>query len=160
MKVPPKLAAAWRKKLQSAGFQDLEGTDPDAPLSNRGNLHDAADDFEALGERMESGAAYAAWAQDVLHQLNGHSPEARLRRRIWASWASGESMRTTAADMGLGFHLVRRTVHSIEGKYKRCTEKEPRTMADVRRLVRKVDPRLLARLAAALVVQIQRARTA
>ena len=141
-----KLQTTWAKKLQDSGFQDLEGPDRDAPLSNRGKLHDADDDEAALAVRVVHGEAYTDWAQDVLHQLGGHAPGSRRRREIWERHAGGESMKSIARSMDLGFHPVRDTVLAIEERYKRW-----RRPKSVKMLVRRADPKLLAGLAAVLL---------
>lgn len=152
MKVPAKLAAEWAAKLLETGFEDLEGHDRDAPLSNRGLLHAVADtdeDHDRVAVRMEHGSAYTDWAMDVLRRLNGRRRTARQRRKIWQLHADGWGFRVIAKDLGLGFHHVRETVNAIEEKYRQCTTIKTRKARLL--YLRSLDTPTLAKLGAALV---------
>jgi hypothetical protein len=111
-----KLEAAWRAKLAASGFQDLEGTDRDGPLSDRGNLH-AVDSTREAGEqlahRIKHGADYTAWALGILHS---HRFRSGLERAIWAGHADGEGLRETAQRLGITFHRARETVVAIKAR--------------------------------------------
>lgn len=166
-----KLDAKWRARLAKEGFQDLEGTDRDAPLSNRGKLHDgtgkvssaakvddgpahADGDYATFVHRVAHGAAYTEWAQDVLQRLNGCSPEARQRRRIWEAHANGESLKSIARTQDINFHVARGVVRSIEEKYKRC-QKAKTSKAEVERAVRLVPTATLVKLAASMLLTLK-----
>ncbi len=167
-----KLQAAWAAKLAATGFQDLEGTDRDAPLSNRGKLHDGTGktststakvddgpahedgDYATFAHRVEHGAVYTEWAQDVLQRLNGCSAEARQRRRIWEAHANGESLKGIARTQGINFHVARGVVRSIEEKFKRCQEtKAPKN--ELSRSVRQVPTTTLVKLAASMLLAMR-----
>lgn len=109
-----KLEASWRAKLAASGFEDLEGADRDGPLSDRGNLHavDASREAgEQLAHRIDSGAAYTAWATEVLHS---HRFRSCLAREIWSGHANGEGLRETAKRLGITFHRARETVVAVK----------------------------------------------
>lgn len=164
-----KLEEVWRKRLALSGFDDLEGTDRDGPLSNRGNLHDGtgrvsgpkADDGEAgadgdwasLAVRIQSGAARTDMAQDVARErFGGHNPKSRLRRKIWKTYAEEGSIKAASRTLGISFHAARTAV--IAGAE---AAKEPGDQtcdrAKIRSLVRRTDHRVLEALASALLAQ-------
>lgn len=117
-----RLEAEWRARLKASGFQDLESTDRDAPLSDRGNLHAVTEtdsSHEGLAQRMESGGEYRAWAMSVLHDStrlrNPRRLAARaLERRIWERHANGDGFRVIAAAEGISFHDARNAVNRIK----------------------------------------------
>lgn len=151
-----KLQAFWAKKLAESDFHDLESTDRDAPLSNRGKLHAVTDDdAPALMERMEHGAAYTEWCQDVLHQLTPrHDRQGTQQLRIWRLYANGDSMDKIADKMDLNFHVVRGVINKIIERYK-CEKKEPKggreRKAAMRRMVRRVSTPILIQMAAVML---------
>lgn len=157
-----KLQKTWAAKLAASGFMDLESdTDRDAPLSNRGKLHDgtgknaatvkvndgeagADGDFQSLAARVEHGAAYTDWANSVLLKLNGASARARRRRQIWGMHCEGWSMKGIARELGINFHIARLTVNRIEERYKVCPE------TSLKQAAREVPTRTLALLVASI----------
>lgn len=151
-KAKAKLEADWRKRLAESGFQDLEGADRDAPLSDRGNLHESGDENATpLIEKMEHGGAYIDWARSVLQRLNRHTTEARQARRIWERHANGESLKEIGRTPGLNFHVARDTVIAIQEKY-RCPAN-----ATIRpeKIVKPLGTKTLAQLAATMLLALQ-----
>lgn len=161
MKKPSaKLEAIWRRKLAQSGFQDLEGTDRDGPLSNRGKLHDgtgksASDvkasgsvqadaDWENFAHRVDTGAEHTDWAMDVLNTIyDDKNPT--LRARIWRGHAQGLGLRQIARVTGVNFHVARDAVNATIKEF-RCERKPNLHLAILR-----ADTRLLEHLARALV---------
>jgi hypothetical protein len=157
-----KLQKTWAAKLAASGFQDLESdADRDAPLSNRGKLHDGTSkvkdsahvqgdaaggdgDFQSLAARVEHGQAYTDWANSVLHKLNGQGTKAKRRRQIWGMHCEGWSMKGIARELGINFHVARLTVNRIEERYKACPE------TSLQRAAREVPTATLALLVATI----------
>jgi hypothetical protein len=150
-----KLQAEWDRRLADDGFQDLESANRDAPMSNRGKIHPKYEDGgPALVERLEHGAEYIRWCQQVLHTMHPTPGRGGQRRKVWRLHAQGDSLKTIAGKLDLNFHVVRATVMKIEEKH-RCEKKEPRTPAErlalARRTVRRIPTTTLVRLAAIMV---------
>lgn len=148
-----KLQASWDKKLADDGFLDLESANRDGPLSNRGKIHAKYEDGgPALVERLEHGAAYVRWCQQVLMALP-KTGWGQRRHQVWRLHTDGDSLKMIADKMGLNFHVVRAIVMKIEEKY-RCQKKEPRTPAErlaaARRMVRKIPTPTLVQMVAVM----------
>lgn len=164
MKKPPaKLEALWRKKLAESGFQDLEGADRDGPLSNRGKLHDGTGavsgeakvqgsstdgDWEHFQHRVESGAEYTRWAQDVLLAISDDKNPS-LRQRAWKLHTEGMGMRGIAAQLGVNFHVVRDSINETARRF-RCPKK-----ASLPEVLSRVETPVLMRLTKAVVQAIR-----
>ncbi len=136
-------------------FPDLEGRDPDGPLSDRGNLHvvtEGEGQNERLAERIQHGSAYHTWAHDVLRT---HTFASQLERDAWASHADGDGIRETARKLGVTFHRARGALQDVRAalaaKQVRQVREHSCGKAKIRQLVRQSDPRVLARLAALLI---------
>lgn len=154
MKVSRALQRTWDAKLRKAGFQDLEGTDRDGPLSDRGNLHAVNEDPEAiahLGDRMTHGAAYTRWADSVLHT---HAFVSRRQREVWRRHAEGESLREIGAAMRISYHAARDQVLAVRAAVSDQPDRGNggnESCREIRRMIRRSDPGLLARLALVLL---------
>ena len=175
MKAPSaKLAAVWAKRLAQSGFDDLEGSDRDAPLSNRGKLHsaggqgfrqnaapkaadsavgDVGEDMVALSLRVEHGSAWTTWALGVHRSLSRSSVRQRLARRIWGRWANGESMKAISRTPGFTFHQVRESIIETAEKEKRRCDQDRNHLQAIRQMP---DQQLTALLRAALAVLSRR----
>ena len=166
-----KLQKTWSQRLAASGFEDLESeTDRDAPLSNRGKLHDGTGkvkdtsahttgndvggdgDFQSLAARVEHGQAYTDWANSILHKLNGKGVKAKRRRKIWEMHCEGWSLKGIARELDINFHVARLTVNRIEEKYKACQETKLKAAA------REVPTQVLVLLAAAILRRAQAER--
>jgi hypothetical protein len=117
-----RLEAEWRAKLKASGFADLEGSDRDGPLSDRGKPHvrgnldsvtEADHGQEALHRRLADGAAYHGWAVSVLRE---HRFRSSLERRIWARHAEGYGLATTAQTLGITYHAARDAVIAVKAR--------------------------------------------
>lgn len=165
MSVPARLAAEWRARLAASGFEDLEGVDRDAVLSDRGNLHSAGEDAIPLQTRIEYGEAWTDWALDVLRHLpRGNDPASRLRYRVWERYASGQSIRTVSNTVPLAYHQTAKIIKSIEGRNEACpppTKRPTWTRArttGARRLARRAATETLQATAVALMLAALRVR--
>jgi hypothetical protein len=163
IKIPRKLENEWRSRLAQSGFQDLEGPTRDAPLSDRGNLHESGDENEIpLPERMVHGEAYIDWARHILQKLNEHSAEGRLKRRLWERHANGESLKEIGrTEPGVNFYRAREIIQQIKEKY--GCDREPTSGAQIRAYQRKSvrtveSTAALIQLATAMMVTELRAR--
>jgi hypothetical protein len=179
VKLTAKLQAKWAKALADDGFEDLEGADRDAPLSNRGKLHyagtasdgepwtaqpaahgavpgssDVGPDLMMLAQRVEQGSGYSTWSLDVWRSLPGRTRVQRERKAIWKRWAHGDSMKQIARDTGLSFHAVRVTVKAIEEESK-CQDPAP----DPKKILTEINSTSLAQLLAAFLVSLKRRQT-
>jgi hypothetical protein len=117
-----RLEAEWRAKLKASGFADLEGSDRDGPLSDRGNLHAVTEtdhEHERLRQRIATGSAYSAWASGVLHS---HRFRSSLERRIWERHADGDGLATTAQALGITYHSARDAVNAVKARINQSSQ--------------------------------------
>lgn len=157
-----KLQAHWDRRLAAeTDFRDLESSNRDAPLSNRGKLHAVTEDeggTKSLAERIEGGAAYTRWAFDVLHRLPAKGRNYQ-HRAIWQLHAEGLSLDAIGERFGLNYHVIRGVVNKIEERHKECAKKEPKRAdarrAATRKLFRQVSTPALFQLAAVMLKTFQ-----
>lgn len=154
MKRPPRaLEAKWRAKLARAGFADLEGSDRDGLLSDRGNPPMATEDDV---RRLEDRGAYVEWARGILAT---HSFASERHRRVWSCHAEGLSLRETATALRIGYHDARDAIIAVRAEAEKARlsdhgnegKEQWRNQRQFRALVRRADPSLLTKLAAVLL---------
>lgn len=154
-----KLQREWYAKARASGFEDLEGPTGEGPLSDRGNLHPITEDraaYQRLGFRIEDGTAYTEWAESVLHSVSFRSQQ---ERDVWRLHASGLS----EVDIGTALTIARRSVRrhltntrervSEVSRKKRWRDQKKQRTAEIRALVTRSDPRVLAKLVAVMMRQ-------
>lgn len=148
------------------GFNDLEGPLGDGPLSDRGNLHpvtESRDERERLAQRVADGAEYVAWAESVLHGGPGFRSSAE--REAWRLHAEGYGTREIAPALTMHRRSVRRHLDNVKrrvaevAEVRRWRNQKEQRKAQIRQLVRRADPHLLATLAAMMVTQRQGQRS-
>ena len=158
-----KLQREWYARAAASGFVDLEG--PSGTLSDRGNLHPVAETQEEhtrLAQRMEDGAAYTEWADSVLHNTRFRS---RAEREAWRLQAEGMPQRDIAPTLTIARRSVRRHLARVEdrvskvSRQKRWVDQKKQRVAQVRALVTRCDPRILAKLAAVMLQQARNSQS-
>lgn len=153
------LQREWYAKARASGFLDLEGPGDDGALSDRGNLHPVAetgDEYARLGQRVEDGTAYTAWAESVLHNARFPSREARECWRLHAEGLSEVEIATalTIKRWRVNKHLVgTRERVGKDGKAKRWRNEKRQRRSQLRALVTRSDPRVLVKLVAVMMRQ-------
>jgi len=154
-----KLEREWAAKLKASGFQDLEGSDRDGPLSNAGKLHavaETADEHERLAARIEDGTAYQEWARSMLHATRWRCA---TDRRIWEMHCDGEGLRETTKRLGVSWKRATRVIDLVKaGRQGREGDKAPfvHEREEIRRLARRCEPRVLRKLVLVLVLVLLR----
>ena len=157
MTIPRDMQRLRAKLLRDSGFVDLEGPTGEGDLSDRGNLHPVAetrDEHARLAERMEDGAAYTEWAESILHNTRFRSRE---EREAWRLHAEGLPQRDIAPALTIARRSVRRHLARVEdrvskvSKEKRWRDRKKQRLAEIRALVRRCDPQILAKLVAVMM---------
>lgn len=149
----------WYAKLRETGFEDLESGLEDGRLSNRGKLHvvtDTPEEDARLAQRVSDGTQYTEWAEAVLHNTRFRS---RQEREVWRLHAEGMS----EVDIGTALAIARRSVRrhlantrkrdGKDGREKRWRDQKKQRTAEIRALVTRSDPRILAKLVAVMMRQ-------
>lgn len=170
MKPPRKLQREWYGKLKA--FPELldEGPDGEGQLSDRGHLHPVAESQEEdarLALRVEDGAAYTEWAESVLHHGPGfrvgprggqRHDGGRTAREVWSLHAAGVSEREIGTTLTIRRRSVRKLlsetrarVSKVSNKKRWQNAKRQRT-AQIKALVTRSDPRILAKLVAVMML--------
>jgi hypothetical protein len=154
-----KLQREWYAKAAASGFVDLEGPGGDGPLSDRGNLHPVdttVREAKRLGERVQDGQTFVEWAESVLHNTTFPSKEARECWRLHAEGRSELEIATalTVTRWRVRAHLedTRKRVSKVS-REKRWRDEKKQRRQQIRRLVTRCDPAVLAKLVAVMMRQ-------
>lgn len=154
-----KLEREWAAKLRASGFQDLEGSDRDGPLSNAGKLHavaETAEEHERLRARIEDGTTYQEWARSVLHATHWANA---TDRRVWEMHCDGEGLREITKRLGVSWKRATRIIDGAKaGSQGNKGEKRgwQKSRSGMRSLVRRCDPKILKSLALVLLRATQK----
>lgn len=148
------LQREWAAKLRASGFHDLEGADRDGLLSDRGVpggvRPEASEEARAA---LEERGRYIDWARDVLRH---HRFAGAAEREIWEQHAAGASLKEIGRRLGPGgYHAARDTVAKVKRDVRQVRQQARgecrRSGRQMRALIRRTDPAVLAQLARLLL---------
>jgi len=153
------LQREWYAKAAASGFVDLEGPSGDGPLSDRGNLHPIAEtqqEHQRLASRIQDGDEYTSWAESVLHAGGFACKE---ERECWRLHTEGNRETAIATALTITRYQVRGHLEATRnrvgkvGRQKRWADQKRQRTLEIRRLVTRCDPQVLAKLVAVMMRQ-------